>query len=252
MSRTRVIATSGANFRAIAQRGSRPPITPSSPCIESGDLRLDFLEIAEALPARFYRKAPGVEQVENLPVGPRLQLTLDRLDREREEAEPPPPRERRIELAKAAGSRVPGVCEEWLALTFALLIHPLEAGIGHVDLAADFHEAGPSSSLERERDVGDRAEIGGDVFSDDAIASGRADGESPVLVGEAHGRAVDFDLGGISRAADLGDYARVPIFPLGQLVGRECVGKGEHRATVGMLGKGSGDRGAHPLGGAIR
>ena len=31
MSSTRVTATSGANFRAIAQRGSRPPTTPSSP-----------------------------------------------------------------------------------------------------------------------------------------------------------------------------------------------------------------------------
>ena len=32
MSFTRVTATSGANFRAMAQRGSRPPTTPSSPC----------------------------------------------------------------------------------------------------------------------------------------------------------------------------------------------------------------------------
>ena len=102
----------------------------------------------------------------------------------------------------------------------ALLVDPLEAGVGHVDLAAHLHAPGPALALERERDVGDRAEVGGDVLADDAVAAGGADGESAVLVGEAHGRAVDLDLGGVAGGADLGDDAGVPLLPRGQLLGR--------------------------------
>ena len=110
--------------------------------LEGGDLRLDFARDSRNVPARLHRKTPAVEQVENLPVGSCLQLTFDRLDREREEAEPSPPRQRRIELPKAAGGRVPRVGEEGLALALALLVHPLEAGVGHVDLAARFPGGG--------------------------------------------------------------------------------------------------------------
>ena len=139
---SRVTATSGANFRAIAQRGSRPPTTPSSPwsrsrstltttpsawngrwgsrCSKRGDLLLHLRQRVEALAVRLHLEAPGVEQVEHLRVGARRERALDRLDREGEHPQPALAGERGVELAEPAGGGVARVGEERLALLLAL------------------------------------------------------------------------------------------------------------------------------------
>ena len=69
--------------------------------------------------------------------------TLDRLDREGEHPEAALPGERGIELAEPAGGGVARIGEERLALRLPLLVDPLEAGVGHVDLAPHLHHLGP-------------------------------------------------------------------------------------------------------------
>src|SRR5438309_11299943 len=93
-------------------------------------------------------EAPPIQQLQQLPVGPRAQTPLYRLRREGEHPEPPLPREGRVELSQTARRGVSGVGEGGLAGPLTLLIHPLEAGVGHVDLAPYLHEAGPSTALE--------------------------------------------------------------------------------------------------------
>ncbi len=76
----------------------------------------------------------------------------------------------------------------------------------------------------------------GDVLTYCPIAPGGAQQQAAFLIGEAHRGAVDLDLGGVAGGPDLGGQARVPLLPLGQLLGGEGVGEGEHGAGVGVLG----------------
>ena len=171
----------------------------------------------------------------------------DRLDGEGEHPQPALPGERRVQHAETAGGCVPRIRKERLSLGFTLLVDPLEPGVGQVDLAPNLHHLGPAAALQRERHVGDGAEVGGDVLADLAVAPRGAHREPAVLVGQAHRGAVDFDLGGVAGLADLGHQAGVALLPGGQLVGGEGVGEREHGAPVGVLGQRTGHRRADPL-----
>ena len=138
MSSTRVTATSGANFRAMAQRGSRPPDHPQLAVeIEAVDLdhhavglegqtagsssskpaiaSCTSARVVEPPAVRLHLEAPGGELVEQLPVGARRQPALDRLHGEGEHPEPAPAGEVGVELPEAAGGGVARVGEQRLA-----------------------------------------------------------------------------------------------------------------------------------------
>src|SRR5439155_383642 len=94
---------------------------------------------------------------------------------------------------------------------------------------------GPALAPEPQRNVHHRAEVGGDVFADQAVPARRADDEQPLLVRETHRGAVDLDFEGIARGADLRDEPGVAILPFGELRLVEGVGERQHRHEVAVL-----------------
>ena len=69
-----------------------------------------------------------------------------------------------------------------------------------------------------QRDVAQRAQVGGHVLADGAVAARGAVHEHAVLVREAHRRAVDLELGHVAGAARVvADEPRDALLPLGEL-----------------------------------
>ena len=98
-----------------------------------------------------------------------------------------------VELPHRAGGGVPRIREEWLPPLAALAVRRLEGRGGQVHLAAHVHAAGEPLP-QSERDRADGPEVRGDVLPHQAVAPRRAAREPPVLVGEVHREAVDFQL----------------------------------------------------------
>jgi len=148
------------------------------------------------------REAPGAELVDDR--GLRLPGDRARLaPAMREEAQRALGGDARVLLAERAGGGVARVGE--LARLLAGLLGLREqagvergkVGLGHIDLAADLEDrrvGGLAGQLLR--DVGDRADIGGDVLADLAVAAGQRLNQPAVLVAQRAGQAIDLGLRG--------------------------------------------------------
>src|SRR5690606_18810556 len=88
----------------------------------------------------------------------------------------------RVQLAQAAGGGVARV-GEGLAARFQLAgIEGLEAGLGHVDLAAHLQHRRPALAVQLQRNVAHGAHVGADVLADTAVTTGGAAHQHAVLV----------------------------------------------------------------------
>ena len=176
-------------------------------------------EGAVPLPVLLYLKSPLLEQVELFLMRVGTQPALNGLDLECEHPQPALPGEVGVELAQPSGCRIAWVRQRRFTSLFPLAVYPNEGIVRHVHFAANLDHGRMSRSFERQRDIGDGLEIGGDVLADHAVAPRGAHRETTTLVREAHGRPIDLNFGGITGAQDLSDESRISLFPGGQLLG---------------------------------
>ena len=141
----------------------------------------------------------------------------------------------RVELAQRAGSGVPRVRGELLALLGEALVQPVEGRDGEVDLAAHLERPRVLLAVDgahAERDRLDRAQVRGHVLPALAVAARRAADELTVLVHERDRGAVDLRLGdvrdGLIGVEPLAHVVR-PL--LERLVGRHLLER-PHRGEV--------------------
>ena len=172
------------------------------------------LQPTEHVPLRAARAA-GVERVHE-----RLQVAA--------------PRDAGIDLTHASRRGVARVDIPGLALRLHLRVQALEGGDRKVHLAAHLEDIGQSRErLDCERDAADRADVGGHVLTDGAVAAGGGAHQAAVLVGEADRQAVDLQL---SAVVDVGaDGAANAAVEAADLVERERVLQAEHRRAVPHL-----------------
>src|SRR5262249_33175132 len=140
-------------------------------------------------------KAPILHCLVNPPLRLRRQ-TRDLAPTISEEPERSRSSNRGVELAKRARRSIARVGKQPVAVRGLLLVEPLEGRTTHIDLPAQLEGIGETSRFYRVRDVGDGADIGGDVLPLVAVATRGALDQLPLLVAKGDGHAVDFRLGG--------------------------------------------------------
>ena len=111
----------------------------------------------------------------------------------REKAQMTPGYQAGILQLERAGRSIAGIGEQGLVLLLPLLVECFEIFPGHVDLAADF-----SVDARLPQAQGDRPDgpgIGRDFVALHSVAAGGGADQQAVLVGQAQGHSVDFQLG---------------------------------------------------------
>ena len=149
----------------------------------------------------------------------------------------------RVFLAQGAGGGVARVDEGLFPGLDAGLVECGEVGDREVNLAAHL-DAGGDGARQGLRDRRDRACVGGDVFADVTVASGRGAHEASVLVDEVDGQAVDLHLGRHLEVGDAGGLGHAGL-PAGELLEGEHVVEGHHLGEVAHLGEPGVDAAAH-------
>ena len=155
------------------------------------------------------------------------------------EAQRPRRGHRRILLAQRAGGGVARIGElarlgRILGLGEQARVERGEIGLRHIDLAAHLEHVG-RVAVQPLRDVGDGADIGGDVLAGRAVAAGRGEDQRALLVAQRAGQAVDLGLGG---ERDLGVVSarfrkrRTRADEIGHLLVGEGIVEAEHRQRV--------------------
>ena len=109
-------------------------------------------------------------------------------------------RHRRILLAQEAGRGVARVGQQRLAGVPQLLVEPVEVLEAQEDLAAHLQPGGRIVAAQPVRHGADRADVGGDVLADVAVAAGGPADELAVLVGDRDRDAVDLRLADVGRS----------------------------------------------------
>ncbi len=102
-----------------------------------------------------------------------------------------------VELLDRARGEVARIGERRLAGLLALAVDALELGQGHVDFAADLNDVGQARAAGGLEFWGERVDgfrVGRDVVALEAAAARDGAHERALLVGEAHGDAVDLRL----------------------------------------------------------
>ena len=150
---------------------------------------------------------------------------------------------RRVFLAQGTGCGIARVDEGLFPGLDAGLVEGGEVGDREVDLAAHL-DAGGNGATQGLRDRGDGSRVGGDVFADVAVATGRGAHEAAVLVQEVDGQAVDLDLGRHLEVGDAGGLGHAGL-PPGELLEGEHVVEGHHLSEVAHLGESGVDAAAH-------
>ena len=170
-----------------------------------------------------------------------------------EEAQPSLLRERRVELAQAAGGGVAGIDERLFACRFPFPVQRCKVLEPDIDLAPDLQPLRHVRALQHMRQVAHSAQVLGHVLAGLAVAARGAEDEPAVLV--THGRREAVDLGcAVERhGLILGEIeeAAHAAQKLGELVVVERVGERQHGRVVADLGEARRGRRAHALAGAV-
>ena len=162
----------------------------------------------------------------------------------------------RVLLTQTAGRGIARVGEARLPGSGGTLVERLEAGEGHVDLAAHIdHRRRTRAELVRQR--GDGGHVGRDVLAHPSVATGGGLHEAAALVAQADREAVDLELAHVGGGGHLGpaEAASHALAPGGQLGGVHRVVEAGHRHAMGhRRERGTGDhpRRPHLLGRRIR
>ena len=146
-------------------------------------------------------------------------------------------------MAQGAGGGVARVDEGLFPGLDAGLVEGCEVGDGEVDFAAHL-DAGGGGTGEGLRDRGDGLRVGGDVFADVAVASGRGAHEAAVLVEEVDGEPIDLHLGRHLQVGDAGGLGHSGL-PPGKFLEGEHIVEGHHLGEVAYLGEAGVDAAAH-------
>ena len=149
----------------------------------------------------------------------------------------------RVLLTQRSGGRVARVDESLFPGLNAGLVEGGEVGDREVDLAAHL-DAGGNGTGQGLRDRGDGSRVGGDVFADVAVASGRGAHEAAVLVQEVDGQAVDLDLGRHLEVGDTGGLGHAGL-PAGELLEGEHIVERHHLGEVAHFGEPGVDAATH-------
>ena len=161
----------------------------------------------------------------------------------------------RVLLAQRAGGGVARVHEQALPRVGLALVHGLELGDGHVDLAAHLEQGWirPARLGQLLGHLLNRRHVGGDVLARDAVAPRRRLHEPALLVGERHGDAVDLGLAGERQRVEVegGVLAPQPLGPGAQLGLVERVVEAHHGHPVTDLLEEARGRGPHGVGGRV-
>ncbi|MCY1395913.1 hypothetical protein D9M71_108690 [compost metagenome] len=205
--------------------------------------------------------APGLEPLQHAHLGAR-QLALHPADAIGAELQRPAGGDLRVELAQAAGGGVARVGEGLAAGFHGAGVERLEAGPGHVHLAAHFQHCRPTLALQAQRDVAHGAHVGADVLAGAAVATGGAAHQTAVLVEQADRQAVELGLAAVFHFRPAAEqvagrqqltqalaHAAVEVQ---QVLFLEGVAQAEHRHFVAHLAEGRGSGAAHALGRRLR
>ena len=220
-----VVAVLGANFQAIAPRGSRPT-TPSWLCRSRSSTLTTTPSISKSSRSRRSSHAWQAATTESrssctstsgFTRKPCSRSHASDSDCEREldalvgsdgvgpHRQRPRRGELRVELADRAGGRVARVRERGLAGLGALLVQAGERGERQVHLAADLEQR--RRVLDPERYGSDRAQVLGHLLAHLAVAARGPAHEHPVLVDQRDRQAVHLRLGHEADLAQLGALA---------------------------------------------
>jgi len=126
--------------------------------------------------------------------------------------------------------------------------------MAHIDFTADLADGGDVAAVELFGNLGDGADIGGDVLAFEAVAAGRAIDQHTALVAQRTGQPVDLRLGREGERLIVGK-AQEPPDALGEVhhfLVLEHVAQREHRHRVTNLGELDGGGGADPAARRVR
>ncbi len=156
----------------------------------------------------------------------------------------------RIDLAQRAGGEVARIGIGALTSFLGGLIEGGEGLQLDIDLAAHLDHVGPARALQAVGDVGDGAQVGGDVLTHPAIAARRALDQHAFLVAQRSRQAIDLGLGRIGDGVGRRETQETPNprVELDRLVVGEGVVEAEHRHAVLDRGELLGPRRANPHG----
>ena len=146
-------------------------------------------------------------------------------------------------LAQGTGGGVTCIDEGLFPSLDAGLVEGCKVGDREVDLAAHL-DAGGGGAGEGLRDRGDGSRVGGDVFADVTVASGRGAHEATILIEEVDREAVDLHFGRHLEVGDAGGLGHAGL-PPGKFLEREHVVEGHHLGEVAHLGEAGVDAAAH-------
>ncbi len=137
---------------------------------------------------------------------------------------------------RARYGRVARIGEHRVAGPHTLLVHSLETGERHVDLAADLHHERVILAAQSERDRRDRPQVRRHAFADDSVAPCRPFDQHAFAVRQRRRCAVDFQLTVIAALASVfTGEAHDPLLPRRQLFFVERVRQREHRDEMRVL-----------------
>ncbi len=206
-------------------------------------------DAADAPVERTDRQAPRAQPAQALEMGVRqCRVVAARAQPIGEPAQRTARRDTRVELTQAARSRVARIGENALTGLLQALVHGQEARARHIDLAAHLQQCRPVAAREAQRQAGQGAQVGGHVLAADPVAARRPAHQSPVLIEQAHGQAIQLGLGAVGDRpvhAQTFPHPAVERLHLGRAEG---IVQRQHRLGVGHAAKGRGRRAAHALG----
>ena len=166
-----------------------------------------------------------------------------------EDAQPPAAGDPGVLLPQRAGRRVARVFEGRRPLQFLFLAQLLKDVVGHIDFAPHFQISGQVVPFEGLGDAADGADIFGHVLAHHAVSAGGGPHQLAILIFQAAGQAVDFDLHHVLRL-----HPGIPDTPVEvpQFLVAEGVQQALHLHGVGHFGKPPAGGAPHMLGGGIR
>src|SRR2546428_2527783 len=211
------------------------------PFVEKGDHRIDIA----VDPAVLVDMEAHLRQADqDLRLAPR---TAGRVECVHEGVKAAPGGDARVELPHRSGSGIARVREERLALSRELGVQSLKTALRHVHLAPDLERRCElRRDRHRKRNAGNGLDVGRDVFTDIPVAPGGSDAVAADLIEEAHGQAIDLQLGDVLEL-DVSQRSTHALVEFANLLTLEGVGQAQHRCAVSDPGEGVGGRTPHSL-----
>ena len=171
-----------------------------------------------------------------------------------EEIEAPGGDHLRIQLAQGAGAGVARIGEQCLATAFPFVVDGRERVIRDEGFAPHLHPFGRVIDLQAQGDRGDRAHVGGDLFTAAAISPGGGAFQHTAVVTQCKGVAIDLQFSDHLQRCVGGpvDHLEQPFVPGVEVVAVEGVIQAQQPDPVLHAGEALCRSTPHALGWAVR